>query len=121
MKLDYLVNNTTSFYNLFSKHYYHYFDNIVLCIKDENALLKMLTLLYSYVKMCGMIIIFARELEILINIEKLLFENKLALDMKIHETIVREFQVLPLRTHPNMNNKGYSGYVLTGIKVNEFS
>ena len=49
----------------------------------------------------------------------MLFENKLALDIKIHETIVREFQVLPLRTHPNMNNKGYSGYVLTGIKINE--
>jgi len=121
MKLDYLVNNTTSFYKLFSKHYYHYFENIVLCLKDENSLLKMLTLLYPYVKLCGMIIIFAREIEILINLEKFLFENKFALDMKIHETIVREFQVLPLRTHPNMNNKGYSGYVLTGIKINEFS
>jgi len=120
MKLDYLVDNTTSFYNLFSKFYYHYFDNIVLCIKDDHSLLKMLTMLFTYVKLCGMIIIFSRELEVLVNIEKILFENKISMDMKIHETIVREFQVLPLRTHPNMNNKGYSGYVLTGIKVNEF-
>ncbi len=37
--------------------------------------------------------------------------------MNICETYMREYQVLPLRTHPNMNNKGYSNYVLVGIKT----
>lgn len=30
---------------------------------------------------------------------------------------MREYQVLPLRTHPMMNSKGYSGYVFTAIKI----
>ena len=46
-------------------------------------------------------------------------ENKLAVDTRIQETYFREYQVLHLRTHPNMNNKGYSNYVLTGIKFVE--
>jgi hypothetical protein len=39
------------------------------------------------------------------------------MEIKIHETITREYQVLPLRTHPTMSNKGYSGFVLTAIKL----
>jgi tRNA A58 N-methylase Trm61 len=50
-------------------------------------------------------------------LEKILYENKIGMDTRIHETIVREYQVLPKRTHPMMNNKGYSGYVLTSIKI----
>jgi len=56
---------------------------------------------------------------VLIGIEKYLFDNKIAIDIKIHETITREYQILTLRTHPEMNNKGYSGYVLTAIKVDK--
>lgn len=29
---------------------------------------------------------------------------------------MREYQVIPLRTHPQMNNKGHSHYILTGLK-----
>lgn len=35
----------------------------------------------------------------------------------IHETFLREYQILPLRTHPQMNNEGYSNYVLTGLRL----
>ena len=54
----------------------------------------------------------------LINLEKFLFENKLFFNLLVCETYTREYQVLPLRTHPMMNNKGYSNYILTGIKLN---
>ena len=53
------------------------------------------------------------------ELDKFIFENKLAIDCRIHETHLREYQVLPLRTHPQMNSKGYSGYVLTAIKMVE--
>jgi hypothetical protein len=54
----------------------------------------------------------------LVYLEKILLDDKICLEIRIHETIVREYQVLPLRTHPEMNNKGYSAYVLTAIKLN---
>lgn len=71
----------------------------------------------TYLKYSGTLIVFAKEIDVLLELEKCLVENKLTLDIRIHETISREYQVLPLRTHPMMNNKGYSGYVLTSIKI----
>jgi hypothetical protein len=61
--------------------------------------------------------VFSKDFDVLVGLEKALLENKVALDIKIHETITREYQVLTLRTHPTMNNKGFSGYVLTAIKL----
>jgi len=53
----------------------------------------------------------------LLELDKIFFENKWAIDCRIHETHLREYQVLPLRTHPMMNSKGFSGYVFTAIKI----
>jgi hypothetical protein len=66
-----------------------------------------------------MLIVFCHNKEILITLESLLVEEKISIDSRIHETLLREYQVLPLRTHPQMNNKGYSGYILTAIKINK--
>jgi tRNA (adenine-N(1)-)-methyltransferase non-catalytic subunit len=52
-------------------------------------------------------------------LDRIFFEAKLAIDCRIHETFLREYQVLPLRTHPEMNVKGYSGYVFSAIKIVE--
>lgn len=72
MKLDYLVNTNTHYYNLFTRMYYNYFEkyfkskiSIVLCFNDDQNLLKMLTILFPYIKLCGVIIIFSRELEVI--------------------------------------------------------
>lgn len=62
--------------------------------------------------------IFAKDKEILATVDKIMGEKKMAIDIKIIETITREYQILPLRTHPMMNHKGYSGYVLAGYKLN---
>jgi tRNA (adenine58-N1)-methyltransferase non-catalytic subunit len=37
--------------------------------------------------------------------------------MRISETWMREYQVLPLRTHPQMKTSATGGYILNGIKV----
>ena len=55
----------------------------------------------------------------MISIDKIIVENNLGIDSKIIETITREYQILELRTHPMMNNKGYSGYVYVGYKAAE--
>lgn len=41
------------------------------------------------------------------------------LNLSLSETFLREFQVLPLRTHPVMRMKCGQGYILSGIKVVE--
>lgn len=38
--------------------------------------------------------------------------------MDLQETWMREYQVLPSRTHPMMRMHGASGYILFGTKVN---
>jgi tRNA (adenine-N(1)-)-methyltransferase non-catalytic subunit len=43
--------------------------------------------------------------------------NKRAVMMQLSETWMREFQVLPHRTHPHMRTSSASGYILSGIKV----
>nr|XP_006819505.1 PREDICTED: tRNA (adenine(58)-N(1))-methyltransferase non-catalytic subunit TRM6-like [Saccoglossus kowalevskii] len=45
-------------------------------------------------------------------------ESKETVNVKITESWLREYQVLPMRTHPLMNMSGTGGYILTGIKVN---
>ena len=57
------------------------------------------------------------NIQILLELDRIFFDNKWAIDCRIHETQMREYQVLPLRTHPMMNSKGYSGYVFTAVKI----
>ncbi len=40
-----------------------------------------------------------------------------AVNIRVTETWLREYQVLPERTHPHVNMSGTGGYILTGIKV----
>jgi tRNA (adenine-N(1)-)-methyltransferase non-catalytic subunit len=91
--------------------------SLVICIKNEIDLLKIIFQLFDYLRFSGNLIVFSREIEPLVALERILYEEKFAIDNRIHETFLREFQVLPMRTHPMMNNKGFSGYVLTGIKA----
>jgi tRNA (adenine58-N1)-methyltransferase non-catalytic subunit len=74
--------------------------------------------LWDYLRNSGCLVVYSREIEYLVALEKLIFDNKYAIDVRIHETYLREYQVLSQRTHPMMNNKGFSGYVLSAIKVN---
>lgn len=39
------------------------------------------------------------------------------IDLQLNETWTRENQVLPGRTHPEMNMSACSGYLLSGIKI----
>jgi len=43
--------------------------------------------------------------------------QKIAINLRLSDTWMREFQVLPGRTHPNMNMGQHGGFLLTGIKI----
>ena len=107
--------------SFFKKFYQNKFANLVLCMKNDNSLPKYFFELYQFLKYSGNFVIFAKDKEVLVEIDKIMTDNGLGIDTKIIETITREYQILELRTHPMMNNKGYSGYVYTGFKIDSAS
>ncbi|CAK8698319.1 unnamed protein product [Clavelina lepadiformis] len=44
-----------------------------------------------------------------------------AINLQLTDTFMRQYQVLPERTHPHVMMRGHGGYLLTGIKVRPFS
>ena len=102
---------------IFKKFYQNKFANLVICMKEDKFIPNYFFELFQFLKSSGNFIIFAKDKEILVSIDKIVVDNKLGIDSKIIETITREYQILELRTHPMMNNKGYSGYVYVGYKT----
>ncbi|EEC76653.1 hypothetical protein OsI_14608 [Oryza sativa Indica Group] len=43
--------------------------------------------------------------------------SKMALGLQISEPWLREYQVLPSRTHPHMQMNAFGGYILSGIRI----
>ena len=117
MNINCFLNKESFGYDIFTQKFQNYFSNLVICLKMDIEIPIYFFNLLPFLKYSGNIIIFGKDKEILINIDKILNENKLGIDTKIIETITREYQILELRTHPMMNNKGYSGYVLVSYKT----
>lgn len=44
-------------------------------------------------------------------------KQKLAINLRLSDTWMREYQVLEGRTHPNMNMTQSGGFILTGTKL----
>ena len=119
LNINVLTDSKNPMNEMISKKFENYFDNLVICLTNDNEIPRVFGLLIKYLKNSGNIIIFAKDVEVLVEIDKILCDAKMGTDTKIIETITREYQVLPLRTHPTMNHKGYSGYVLTSYKTIE--
>lgn len=47
--------------------------------------------------------------------------NSLAVNLRLSDTWAREYQILPGRTHPNMNMRQSGGFLLTGTKLDPVS
>ncbi|KAF7026962.1 hypothetical protein CFC21_039042 [Triticum aestivum] len=45
--------------------------------------------------------------------------SKMAIGLQITEPWLREYQVLPSRTHPHMQMNAFGGYVLSGIRIHK--
>jgi len=102
---------------IFKNFYKNKFANLVICMKEDKLIPGYFFELLQFLKPSGNFVIFAKDKEVLVSIDKIVTDNKLGIDTKIIETITREYQILELRTHPMMNNKGYSGYVYIGYKA----
>ena len=104
---------------IFKKFYQNKFANLVICMKEDKLIPYYFFELFQFLRFSGNFIIFAKDKEILVSVDKMMIDNKLGIDSKIIETITREYQILELRTHPMMNNKGFSGYVYVGYKADD--
>ena len=64
-------------------------------------------------------VVFSEYIEPLVECFREVQKRCIACKLQLSNTWTREYQVLPGRTHPAMNMSACSGYILTGIKVQE--
>lgn len=82
-------------------------------IEPWNILQELLPLLCS----SSPFVIYHQYLQPLVECMHQLQANRMAVALEILEPWLREYQVLPSRTHPHMQMNSNGGFVLTGIKV----
>lgn len=91
------------------------FDALILaCRQNPLDLLKKLSgkLLPS-----SQIVVYSQHVLYLLECYKWLREKECAVNLRLSENFYRRYQVLPGRTHPEMNQMVVGGYLLTGIFV----
>jgi tRNA (adenine-N(1)-)-methyltransferase non-catalytic subunit len=90
-------------------------DSIILAVRYDPTctLLEMLPFLAP----SSPFVVFCEFIEPLAECFRELQKQQLAINLRLSDTWMREYQVLPGRTHPNMNMSQSGGYILTGIKL----
>ncbi|EGC34179.1 hypothetical protein DICPUDRAFT_35506 [Dictyostelium purpureum] len=92
-----------------------------LVIVTKYSPLNILLACWPYLNASGNFVIFSQFPQPLIECHQFLHSNQMAINQQISEIWMREYQVLPKRTHPTMGMDGASGYLLSGIKVNNIT
>ncbi|EFC46435.1 predicted protein, partial [Naegleria gruberi] len=95
-------------------------ENMVDCLliaTNQYSPISVLTNLYPYLRESGSFAIYSSYREPLEECHNKLKDDKSAVLVQLTETWMREYQVLPKRTHPMMTTSSASGFVLSGIKV----
>ena len=87
---------------------------IVACNYDPTHTL--LTLL-PYLEASSPFVVFYEYLESLVECFREIQRLGLAINLRLTDTWMREYQILPNRSHPNMNMSQNGGFILTGVKL----
>eukprot|EP00257_Ricinus_communis_P018372 XP_015577080.1 tRNA (adenine(58)-N(1))-methyltransferase non-catalytic subunit trm6 [Ricinus communis] len=92
------------------------FSSLIIAAPDLDAwsLVKVLLPLLSY---SAPFAIFHQYLQPLATCMHNLQLGKMAIGLQISEPWLREYQVLPSRTHPCMQMSAFGGYILSGTKI----
>ncbi|ORX84626.1 Gcd10p-domain-containing protein [Basidiobolus meristosporus CBS 931.73] len=88
-----------------------------LLIASQYAPDSILEELLPYVAGSRPIVVYSPNKEVLVNTYNYMKKSMECLNPQITESWLREYQVLPGRTHPTMNTSGSGGYLLNAIKV----
>ena len=90
-------------------------DSIVLATRYDPTL-TLLDLL-PFLSPSGPFVVYSEYMEPLTECFRELQRQGVAINLRLMDTWMREYQVLPGRTHPNMNMTQCGGFLLTGIKL----
>eukprot|EP00466_Bigelowiella_natans_P007830 jgi/Bigna1/131853/aug1.15_g6561 len=88
-----------------------------LIIATRNCPRSILKELCPYLAGSGCIVVYSEHLSPLKEAADWLKKTATATNVNICDNWFREYQILPQRTHPMMNMNGFSGYLLTAIKL----
>lgn len=88
-----------------------------LIIASSYDPISTLFALLPYLETSCPFVIFCEYMEPLFECFQKLQDEKLAINLRLSDTWMREYQILPNRTHPNMNMSQNGGFILTGVKL----
>jgi tRNA (adenine-N(1)-)-methyltransferase non-catalytic subunit len=91
-------------------------DSIILAIGQYDSTTVLLNL-WSFLAPSSPFVVYCEYIEPLTECFHSLQQQKLAINLRLSDTWMREYQVLPGRTHPSMNMTQSGGFILTGIKL----
>ncbi|KAJ0239899.1 hypothetical protein HA466_0226150 [Hirschfeldia incana] len=92
------------------------FSSLIMAAQDQDpwTLAKEVLPLLSY---SAPFAIYHQYLQPLATCMHNLQQGKMAINLQITEPWLREYQVLPSRSHPHMQMSSFGGYVLSGIRI----
>ncbi|XP_010518199.1 PREDICTED: tRNA (adenine(58)-N(1))-methyltransferase non-catalytic subunit trm6-like isoform X1 [Camelina sativa] len=92
------------------------FSSLIMAAQDQDpwSLVKDVLPLLSY---SAPFAIYHQYLQPLATCMHKLQQEKMAINLQITEPWLREYQVLPSRSHPHMQMSSFGGYVLSGIRI----
>jgi len=90
-------------------------DSIILA--SDKRPLPLLERLLQFLLPSSSFVIYSEYLEPLIECFQTLKFREDTVNIQVNTSWLRGFQVLPMRTHPDMDLHGSAGYILSGIKV----
>ena len=93
-----------------------HFNTFIMVHEDYNPC-EVLSMVEGMIQNSACIVVFSSFLQVLAELKEYLSDKKIAVCIRVEELWTREYQVLPMRTHPHMNMHGASGYVLSAIKI----
>jgi tRNA (adenine-N(1)-)-methyltransferase non-catalytic subunit len=90
-------------------------DSVIIATRYDptSTLLELL----PYLASSSPFVVFCEFIEPLAECFRELQKQSLAINLRLSDTWMREYQMLPGRTHPSMNMSQSGGYLLTGIKL----
>lgn len=90
-------------------------DSIIFVAKYDPT--ETLLALWPYLKPSCPFVVYCEFMEPLTECFRALQQQELAINVRLSDTWMREYQVLKDRTRPNMNMSPHGGFILTGIKL----
>ena len=89
---------------------------IIIIVTHYDPTATLLELL-PYLAPSSPFVVFCEFIEPLAQCFRELQKESLAINIRLSDTWMREYQVLPGRTHPSMTMSQTGGFILTGIKL----